>query len=131
MNKVVISGRWTKDPEIHDYSGTKVAKGTLAVNRKYSKDEEQKADFILVKAFNKTAEFIEKYHRKGMKADISGRIETGSYEKDGRKVYTTEVIIEEIEFGESKRTGEIVQEGKIDKDGFMVAPEGIEEVFNF
>ena len=129
MNKVMLCGRWTRDPEIKEYGNTKVARGTLAVNRRFAKDDEAKADFISMKAFNKTAEFIEKYFRKGMKAEIVGRIETGSYDKDGTKVYTTEVIIEEIDFGESKSTG-VVQEGKVDKDGFMVAPEG-EEVFNF
>jgi single-strand DNA-binding protein len=100
MNKAIISGRWTKDPDIK-YTGDSlcIARGTIAVNR-WGKDNG--ADFISVVAFGKTAEHIQKYYSKGMKANISGRIQTGSYDGKNGKVYTTDVVIDEIEFGESK-----------------------------
>lgn len=114
MNKAIITGRWVKDPETrYTQDGKAVAKGTIAVNRRGDG-----ADFISVVGFGKTAEFIEKYFKKGMKADICGHIQTGSYEnKDGQKVYTTDVVIEEIEFGESKKesnTDSKADEGFID-----------------
>ena len=100
MNKAIITGRWTKDPDIK-YTGDSlcIARGTIAVNR-WGKDNG--ADFISVVAFGKTAEHIQKYYSKGMKANISGRIQTGSYDGKNGKVYTTDVVIDEIEFGESK-----------------------------
>lgn len=136
MNKVILSGRWTKDPEVkYTGEGTAIAKGTLAVDRRVKRDSDVTADFIRVVAFGKIAEVIEKYFFKGMKAVIVGRIQTGSYDdKDGKKVYTTDVIIEEIEFAEVKSShtpNETVQEGKIDDTGFVEAPVGTEEVFNF
>lgn len=131
MNKVVLMGRWTRDPEVRYSGDLAIARGTLAVDRKYTKkDAEQTADFISVKAFGKTAEFIEKYFCKGKKIAVTGRIETGSYEKDGHKVYTTEIVIEEAEFVESKNS-EVVQTGKIEDDGFVDAPSEVSEVFNF
>ena len=101
MNIAVITGRWTKDPDVkYTQEQMAIAKGTIAVNRR---GKDKGADFINVVAFGKTAEFIQKYFVKGMKADIKGRIQTGSYDhKDGYKVYTTEIVIDEIEFGESK-----------------------------
>lgn len=100
MNKAIITGRWTKDPDIK-YTGESlcIARGTIAVNRR---GKDNGADFISVVAFGKTAEHIQKYYSKGMKANISGRIQTGSYEGKNGKVYTTDVVIDEIEFGESK-----------------------------
>lgn len=107
MNKVELSGRWTKDPEIRYTQGersTAIARCTLAVDRRFKRDgDSQTADFINCIAFGKTAEFLEKYGRKGTKMLVVGRIQTGSYtNKDGNKVYTTEVVIEELEFAETK-----------------------------
>ena len=98
MNKATLTGRLTKDPDVKQ--GEKpVARFTLACNRRG-----EGADFISCVAFGKTAEFMQKYFHKGMKADISGHIHTGSYEKDGKTIYTTDVVVDEIEFGESKRS---------------------------
>ncbi len=107
MNKVALTGRLTKDPDVRYSTGENqmcIARFSLAVNRRGAKkDGERKADFPSCVAFGKTGEFIEKYARKGMKFDITGRIQTGSYtNKDGNTVYTTDVVVEEIEFGESK-----------------------------
>lgn len=105
INKVVLSGRLTKDPEIrHTQGGTCVAHYTVAVNRRKKEDDGTvKADFISCVVMGKGAEHAEKYYRKGMKIDLSGRIQTGSYtNRDGVKVYTTDVFVEEQDFGESK-----------------------------
>ena len=107
MNKVIIVGRLTRDPEIKYSTGenaTAIARFSLAVNRKFKNDEgNYDADFINCVAFGKTAEFIEKYFSKGMAMGISGRIQTGNYtNKEGQKVYTTDVVVEETEFVESK-----------------------------
>ena len=104
MNKAIIIGRLVRDPDIrYADSGTSIARWTTAVDRRYKKDGEQNADFISCIAFGKTAEFVEKYFRQGSKIVIEGRIQTGSYtNKDGQKVYTTDVIAEQVEFGESK-----------------------------
>lgn len=107
MNKVIIVGRLTRDPEIKYSTGenaTAIARFSLAVNRKFKNDEgNYDADFINCIAFGKTAEFIEKYFSKGMAMGIAGRIQTGGYtNKEGQKVYTTEVVVEETEFVESK-----------------------------
>ena len=106
MNKVILIGRTTKDADVKYSQGANpmaIASITLAVDRKFKKDGEQTADFINCKAFGKTAEIIEKYVTKGTKIAVTGRIQTGSYtNKDGVKVYTTDVMIEELEFCESK-----------------------------
>ena len=107
MKKVIIVGRLTRDPEIKYSTGenaTAIARFSLAVNRKFKNDEgNYDADFINCIAFRKTAEFIEKYFSKGMAMGIAGRIQTGSYtNKEGQKVYTTDVVVEETEFVESK-----------------------------
>lgn len=106
MNKVTLIGRLTKDPEVRYSQGenpTAVARYTLAVNRRVSRDGEQAADFINCVSFGKSGEFAEKYLKKGMKMAVAGRIQTGSYtNKDGVKVYTTEVVVDEQEFAESK-----------------------------
>ena len=110
MNKVIIIGRFTRDPEIKYTTGenaTATARFSLAVNRRFkNKEGDYDADFINCVAFGKTAEFIEKYFTKGMAIGITGRIQTGSYtNKEGQKVYTTDVVVEETEFVESKNKG--------------------------
>lgn len=104
MNRVCITGRLTKDPSIKYSNEMCVARFTLAVDRRGKKqDGKPTADFPSCVAFGKTGEIIEKYFRKGMKADIVGRLQTGSYDdKNGNKVYTTDVIVDDLEFGESK-----------------------------
>lgn len=106
MNKVVLVGRLTRDPEVkysHGDNATAIARFTLAVDRKIKRDNEETADFISCIDFGRMAEFAEKYFRKGTKIAISGRIQTGSYtNREEQKVYTTEVVIEEQEFSESK-----------------------------
>lgn len=98
MNNVVLLGRLTKDPEIRQSGETTIARFTVAVDRK----GREGADFPSCVAFGKTAEFIEKYFHKGMKIALGGHIQTGSYEKDGKKVYTTDVVAESVEFAEGK-----------------------------
>ena len=110
MNRFLGTGRMTKDADIRVSESTTVARFTIAIDRKFKKGE---TDFISCVAFGKTAEFMEKYTHKGMKLEIEGRIQTGSYEKDGKKVYTTDVICDSVEFAESKKAEE-----KQD-DGFM------------
>lgn len=108
MNKVLLSGRLVKDPEVRFSQGenaTCVARYTLASDRKYSKADDKQTDFINCVAFGKSGEFAEKYLKKGTKILVTGRIQTGSYEKDGKKVYTTDVVVEEHEFCESKNSG--------------------------
>ena len=104
MNKVILMGRLTKDPEIRTTQdgAHSIARYTLAVDRKFSK-QEQSADFISCTAWEKKAEFAQKYLRKGTKVVVTGRIQTGSYtDRDGKKVYTTDVVVEDCEFAESK-----------------------------
>lgn len=106
MNLACLMGRLTRDPEIRTTAGDNpmtIARYTLAVDRRFKKDGEQNADFISCVAFGKSGEFAEKYLRQGTKIVVTGRIQTGSYEKeDGTKVYTTDVIVENQEFAESK-----------------------------
>lgn len=108
MNKTILMGRLTREPEVRysaSDSGLAIARFTLAVNRRFHKDGEPAADFISCVAFGKNAEFIEKYIGKGRQICICGRIQTGSYtNKDGQKVYTTEVVADEVEFADSKPT---------------------------
>lgn len=110
MNKVILMGRLTRDPEIRYSTGensTAVARYTLAVDRRFKRDSEETADFINCVAFGRSAEFAERFLRKGLKMVVSGRIQTGSYtNKDGVKVYTTDVIVEDHEFAESKAASE-------------------------
>jgi single-strand DNA-binding protein len=106
MNKVILMGRLTRDPDVR-YSGgdnqMAVARYTLAVDRRFKRDGEDSADFISCVSFGKTAEFAEKYFHQGIKVVVEGRIQTGSYtNKDGQKVYTTDVVVENTEFAESK-----------------------------
>lgn len=106
MNKVILMGRLTRDPEIRYTEGDNamaIARYSLAVDRRRKTDEEQSADFINCVAFGKSAEFAKKYLRKGLKIAVTGRIQTGSYtNRDGQKVYTTDVVVEDQEFAESK-----------------------------
>lgn len=107
MNKVILMGRLTRDPEVRTSGDTAVARFSLAVDRRFKKDGEQTADFINCVAFGKTGEFIEKYGHKGTKFVVEGRIQTGSYtNKDGQKVYTTDVVVEQVEFAESKASAD-------------------------
>lgn len=135
MNKVILMGRLTRDPEVRYSQGDNalcIARYTLAVDRRGTKREgEQTADFINVVAFGKAGEFAEKYLHKGTKIIVSGKIQTGSYtNKDGQKVHTTEIVAEEQEFAESKKDGE--QTGNQgSSDGFMNIPDGIEEDLPF
>lgn len=102
-------GRLTRDPEVRYSAGENalaIARYTLAVDRKFKREGEQTADFISCVCFGKAAEFVEKYFRQGLRITISGRIQTGSYtNKDGNKVYTTDVVVEEQEFADSKGSG--------------------------
>ena len=108
MNKVILMGRLTRDPEVRYSAGENalaIARYTLAVDRRFRRDGEATADFINCVSFGRTAEFAEKYYRQGLKIVVSGRIQTGSYtNKDGQKVYTTEVVADEVEFADSKPT---------------------------
>lgn len=145
MNKVILMGRPTRDPEVRYGQGdnpTAVARYTLAVDRKYKRDGEQSADFISCVAFGKAAEFAEKYIKQGIKIAVTGSIRTGSYtNKDGNKVYTTDIVVEEHEFAESKggsrsnnnsvSPGQQDNKPYTDKDGFMNIPDGIDEELPF
>ena len=129
MNKVILMGRLTRDPEVRaSASGsTATARYSLAVDRRFNRDGDPTADFINCVAFGKTAEFAEKYFKKGTKVLVTGRIQTGSYtNKDGQKVYTTDVIVEEQEFAESKAaSGDGSKAGnKKSSEGFMDIPDG-------
>ena len=108
MNKVVLSGRLTKDVDFHQTNDSSVARFTVACDRRYKREgDEQTADFITCVAFGKTAEFMHNYFSKGMKINLAGRIQTGSYtNKEGVKVYTTDVVAEDVEFGESKNASQ-------------------------
>ena len=107
MNKVILMGRLTRDPDIRYSQGDNsmaIARFTLAVDRRFSRrDSDQSADFISCVAFGRTAEFFEKYAKQGTKLVVEGRIQTGSYtNREGQKVYTTDVVVENVEFAESK-----------------------------
>jgi single-strand DNA-binding protein len=135
MNSVNLTGRFTRDPEVrYADSGTSIARFSLAVDRRFKQEGGPQADFPNCVAFGKTAEFIEKYFSKGMKIELCGRIQTGSYTKeDGTKVYTTDVVAESVGFAESKavsqgNSGEQSQGGGFgpaDANGFVNIPDGI------
>ena len=133
MNSCVFTGRFVADPEIKYTTGDKatcVARFRLAVNRRFRRDGEPDADFLNFIAFGKTGEFVEKYFKKGMKADIQARVQTGSYtNKEGNRVYTTDFLVENIEFGESK--GQTQKETTPNNGGFMNVPEEVEEELPF
>ena len=128
MNKVLLIGRLTAGPEIRYSQGenaTCIARYRLAVDRKYKKEGEQEADFISCVAFGKQGDFAEKYLHKGMKICVEGRIQTGSYtNKDGQKVYTTDIIVEAHEFCESKgTTSETAPQNNDVAEGFIPIPD--------
>ena len=138
MNKCVLMGRLTRDPEVRMSGDTAVARFSLAVDRRFKKDGEQTADFINCVAFGKTGEFIEKYGRKGIKFVVEGRIQTGSYtNKDGQKVYTTDVVVEQVEFAESKAsadgntTNNTANSNAPTDTSFMDIPDSIDEELPF
>ena len=138
MNKAVLVGRLTRDPEVRYSQGenaTAVARYTVAVERRFKRDGEPTADFIPCVVFGRSAEFAERYFRQGMRVSISGRIQTGSYtNKDGVRVYTTEVIVEEQEFAESRTEQEAraqIPDEITPRDRFMNIPDGIDEELPF
>ena len=153
MNKVILMGRLTRDPELRYSAGNNsmaVARYTLAVDRRFRRDGESNADFIGCVAFGRSAEFAEKYLRQGTKIVVTGRIQTGSYtNRDGQKVYTTDVVVEDQEFAESKaaasESGMMRQSAPSpmaaspmpspaqasSADGFMNIPDGIDEELPF
>ncbi len=130
MNKVILMGRLTRDPEVRYTQGdgpAAVARYTLAINRTYKRQGEPDADFINCITFGRSAEFAEKYFRQGLRIIISGRIQTGSYtNRDGAKVYFTNIVVETQEFAES-RSSESAETG----DGFMNIPDGLDEELPF
>lgn len=127
MNSVQLVGRLTRDPEIRQtQQGMAHARFTLACDRKIKREGEKSADFISCVAFGKTAEFIEKYFKKGMRMGLQGRIQTASYtNQQGNTIYTTDVITENVEFVESKKQQET------DGDGFMDIPEEMDKKLPF
>ena len=138
MNKVILMGRLTRDPEVRYAQGDNamaIARYSLAVDRRFKRDGEPDADFINCVAFGKSGEFAEKYLKKGTKVAVVGRIQTGSYtNKDGQKVYTTDVVVEEQEFAESKNSGSSNnnQSAPTNKNtDFMNIPDGIDEELPF
>lgn len=143
MNRVILMGRLVRDPDVRYTSGEKpmaVARYTLAVDRKFKRDGEQTADFISCVAFGKQGQFAENYLHQGMKMVVVGRIQTGSYtNKDGQRFYTTDVVVEEHEFAESKSANENPgalydtprRASNVDSDGFMDIPAGIEDQLPF
>lgn len=131
MNKSILIGRLTDEPKVnYTDGGSTIARLTLAVDRRFKSDNGPTADFIPCVAFGKTAEFLEKYFHKGNKIAIEGRIQTGSYEKDGQKVYTTDVVIESCEFVESKGSASATTENK-KSDDFVNVPDGDMEELPF
>ncbi len=149
MNKVILMGRLTRDPEVRYSAGENalaIARYTLAVDRRFRRDGEASADFISCVAFGRSAEFAEKYFRQGLKIAVTGRIQTGSYtNRDGQKVYTTEVVVEDQEFAESKASSDsyaashshqsaapsMPSPSAASADGFMNIPDGIDEELPF
>lgn len=140
MNQVELIGRLARDPEVRtSQSGSVVGRYTLAVDRRFKREGEATADFISCICFGKAAEFAEKYLTKGIKIAVIGRIQTGSYtNREGQKVYTTDVVIESQEFVESKSTNDSTRGGRPQEppleggnDDFMVVPDDIEEELPF
>ena len=132
MNKVMLIGRLARDPDNRMTTGSNpmsVTRITVAINRNQKKEDgNQQADFIGCIAFGKTAENIGKYFAKGNRIAIEGRIQTGSYtNKEGNKVYTTDVVVDHFEFVESKAEREAAQQAPADHDGFMHIPDGVED----
>ena len=146
MNKVVLVGRLTRDPETRYTQGenpTAIARYTLAVDRRFRREGQPDADFIRCVAFGRSGEFADKYFKQGMRVAVSGRIQTGSYtNRDGIKVYTTEVVVEDQEFAQSKNEqsqapsapsyeAPAPDQGEDPGEGFMNLPEGVDEELPF
>lgn len=143
MNKVILVGRLTRDPEIRSTANSTMASFSVAVDRRFKQDGQPDADFPRVIAWGKTAEFIEKYFHKGMKIAIEGRIQTGSYQnQSGQTIYTTDVIAEAVEFVESKNASQNNGGGgstqnapqnapQTADDGWMNIPDGVDEELPF
>ena len=136
MNKVILIGRLTRDPEVRYSQGenaTAIARYSLAVDRKFKREGELDADFINCVAFGKNGEFAEKYLHKGMKIAVTGRIQTGSYtdRETGKTVYTTDIVVEEHEFCESKGNNAQQTSPQTSGDGFMNIPDGLDEELPF
>lgn len=137
MNKVILMGRFVRDPEIRYTQGENsmaVARFTLAVDRRFKRENQPTADFISCICFRKTAEFVEKYCKKGTKLAVEGSWQTGSYtNKDGDKVYTNDCLVDNCEFAESKATAEQNQkkDDNTGNDDFMNIPDGIEDGLPF
>ena len=139
MNKVIQIGRLTRDPEIR-YSNTAngqtcIAKWSIAVDRRFKREGQPDADFFNCQAFGKTAEFIEKYLKKGSKIAIEGSLQNNNWEKDGVKHYDIVINVEQVEFAESKNAGTApaapVPTPATDADGFMQVPEGLDDELPF
>lgn len=143
MNKVILMGRLTREPEVRYSQGEQpmaIARYTLAVDRRFKRDgEQQTADFINCVAFGRSGEFAEKYFHKGTKLVVTGRIQTGSYtNQEGQRIYTTDVVVEEQEFAESKNNAANntndangTMNTPAEQDGFMSIPDGIDEELPF
>ena len=137
MNSVQLVGRLTREPDVrYTDGGSTVARFTVAVDRRFKREGEDSADFVSCVAWGKTAEFLEKYFRKGQRIGLNGRIKTVSYtNQEGTKVYTTDVVAENVEFVESKGApagngdsgSDVAQNSGVDKDGFMHIPDGVED----
>ncbi|WZL81664.1 single-stranded DNA-binding protein [Vallitaleaceae bacterium 9-2] len=125
MNKVILMGRLTRDPEVRYSQGAEplaIARYSLAVNRRFKRDGEPDADFINIVAFGRNAEFAEKFFQKGQQVSVVGHIQTGSYEKDGVRRYTTDIVVEEQHFAESKRSFEERMGGQSSNNSYNEAP---------
>lgn len=133
MNKIILLGRIVRDPEVRYTQGDNsmaIAKFSLAVNRRFKKENEPEADFFNCTAFGKQAEFIEKYLKQGIKILLSGRIQNDNYtNKEGQKVYSIQIMVEEMEFAESKNNS--TSEPSQSNDGFMNIPDGLQEELPF
>lgn len=122
MNKVILMGRLTKDPEVRYTNGGKtIGSFSIAVDRRFKSEGQPEADFFTCVTFGKQAEFVEKYLKKGTKILLSGQIQNNNYEKDGVKHYNTQIVVDEIEFAESKRSQS--EEPSSKDDGFMAIPD--------
>lgn len=137
MNKIILMGRLTRDPEIRYSTGansTAVGRYSIAVDRRFRREGEAEADFFNCTVFGKAAEFAEKYLKKGTKVVVTGRVENDNYtNKDGQKVYGTRIMVEEQEFAESKNAAgnSSAATGATDADGFMNIPDGVDEELPF
>lgn len=136
MNRVMLIGRLTRDVEMsysNNSNNTAIARYTLAINRQYKRDGEQDADFLRCIAFGKTAELAERYLAKGMKVAVEGRIQTGSYtNREGQKVYTTDIVVEKQEFLEKRTSSQpATPDTSYNEDEFMDIPDDIDEDLPF